>query len=258
MANGAMHLYIQFKEFYNNYSIGAIGSNARVHFPYPKLGKPFSNEFNKKPCEKVEYSEDGIANIYRAFYSSDKYKGITFEIVHKIYPNGLVQRWFEFENSGLKDVKDLVIKDNFNLGFKHLEMPYNGKILEVEDDVFGGMANWDANKLSENWLFTKNVDSTVGVFWGEGDKIQFGAWEKFFEYDLSGLKIGERLVTKPLTMAFDMFNNSHNFRQFALGKLVKELPKHRDLLFDVNEGNPFVNEKYQVKVIEQKKEIRMG
>jgi len=252
-ANGPIHLYIQYKDFYNNFSIGSVNCNARVHFPYPKLGKPFSDEFNKKPCEKVEYSEEGIANIYRASYISDKYSGITFDIVHKIYPTGLVQRWFEFENSGVEDVKDLVIKDNFNLGFKHLEMPYMGKILEVEDDVSGGMGNWDAQKLSENWMFCKNSDSTVGVFWGEGEKIQFGAWEKFFEYDLSGLKIGEKLVTNPLTMALDMFNNSHSFRQFALGKQVKELSKHRDLLFDVNKGNPFVEEKFQVKVIEQKK-----
>jgi len=253
MANGSMHLYLQYKDFYNNFTLGNITDNNRINFTYPKLGKPFSDEFNQKPCDKVEYEEKGTSIIQRAYYTSDKYEGIKFQIVHEIYSQGLIKHWFEFENRGLKDVKELLLKDNFGSGFQHLELPYAGKKLLIEDDVSGGLANWDSDKISENWMFGKSRESTIGVCWDKEDKIQFGAWEKFFQHDLSSLKIGEKLITKPLTIAFDIFKDSESFRQFALGKEVEELPAHRDLLFEVNEGNPFVSEKFQVKAVELKK-----
>lgn len=258
MANGSINLYLQFKDFYNNFSLGNIMDNNRVNFSYPKLGKPFCDEFNRKPCDKVEYEERGTSIIQRAFFTSDKYEGINFQIIHEIYSQGLIKHWFEFKNIGYKDVEELVLKDNFGLGFQHLELPYEGKKLLIEDDVSGGVGNWDASKLSENWMFGKNRESTIGVCWDKDYKVQFGAWEKFFQHDLSSLKIGEKIVTKPLIIAFDMFKDSESFRQFALGKQVDELPAHRDLLFEINGGNPFVSEKFPVKVIELKKVNQEG
>lgn len=253
MANGSMNLYLQYKDFYNNFSLGNVTDNNRINFSYPKLGKPFSDEFNQKPCDKVEYEERGTSIIQRAYYTSDKYVGIKFQIVHEIYSQGLIKHWFEFENRGLKDVKELLLKDNLGSGFQHLELPYGGEKLIIEDDVSGGVANWKAENISENWMFGKNRESTIGVCWDKDAKIHFGAWEKFFQHDLSSLEIGTKFITKPLIIALGIFKDSESFRQFALGKQVEELPAHRDFLFEVNEGNPFVKEKFQVKAVELKK-----
>ena len=260
VGNGCFQLRLQYEDFLNNTELRNISvKDCRIFFHKPKLGKPFSDEFNKKPCDKVNYSIEGTAVIFTAFFSSQKFKDIKFKIHYKLYPNGILKRWFEFRNTGsLQTKKEIFLKDGFGLGLFRMVLPYNGKILEVRDEVRGGISNWNSSKLSENWLFRRGRESTIGISWTKENPIRFGDWEKFFEYKIENLKPGEIIATKPVIYAMNTFKDWDQFRKFAIRKFESKQNLVESLELKINEDNPFVKEEFPVSVIEHKKKNMNG
>ncbi len=257
VGNGSYYIILMRKDFFNIFRISdAFSQDCMVSYRVPKLGKPFSDEFNKKPCDKVEYLIEGTAVILKAYYTSDKFKGIKFQINHKLYANGIVERWLEFESNTAKD--NLFFKDSIGIRSNRLIVPYDGDFIDVRDEVTGGTGNWNSNKLSENWIFRRGERSSVGICWSDDVKMKFGNWEKFFEYDLNNLKAGEKLIFKPVTIALDTFRDWHKFRAFAMKKHQDRKIMKESLEFSVNEGNPFVKDSFPVSVIEHRKKNKNG
>ncbi len=257
VGNGSYYIILMRKDFYNIFRIGdAFSQESRVIYRVPKLGKPFSDEFNKKPCDKVEYLIEGTAVILKAYYTSDKFKGIKFQINHKLFANGIVERWLEFESNGAKE--NLFFKDSIGMRSNRLVVPYDGDFIDVRDEVTGGTGDWNSEKLSENWLFRRGKRSSVGICWSDDVKMKFGNWEKFFEYDLGNLKTGDKSIFKPITIALDTFRDWHKFREFALKKHQDRENMKEVLDFSVNKGNPFVKESFPVSVIEYRKKNKNG
>jgi ribosomal protein S18 acetylase RimI-like enzyme len=259
IGNGSYHLSLSYKEFMNNFRIGDMKTDkCWIGFRYPKVGKPFTDEFNKKSCEKVECSIEGTAIVMKVYFSSDKFAGISFVINHKLYASGIIERWFEFENNGYNSKEKVFFKDSLGIGLSQMVLSYNNEIIETSNDVTGGTGNWRAEKLSENWIYKIEKHSSVGICWADDVKIKFGDWEKFFEYDLSELEVGERKVFKPITIAMNVFVDPHKFREFALKQHLKRTQKAKDLEFKVNDGNPFIYKNLNLAVIEKKKKTKEG
>ncbi|NQV18250.1 MAG: GNAT family N-acetyltransferase [Armatimonadetes bacterium] len=257
VGNGSYYIIIMRKDFYNIFLIGdAFSQGCKVSYRVPKLGKPFSDEFNKKPCDKVEYLIEGTAIILKAYYTSDKFKGIKFQINHKLFANGIVERWLEFESNGAKE--NLFFKDSIGMRSNRLIVPYDGDFIDVRDEVTGGTGDWNSEKLSENWIFRRGKRSSVGICWSDDVKMKFGNWEKFFEYDLGNLKVGEKLIFKPVTIALDTFRDWHKFREFTLKKHQDRENMKESLEFSINRGNPFVQKSFPVSVIEHRKKNKNG
>ncbi len=257
VGNGSFYIILMRKDFYNIFRIGdAASQDCWVSYRVPKLGKPFSDEFNKKSCDKVEYLIEGTAVILKAYYTSDKFKEMKFQINHKLYANGIVERWLEFDSNTAKE--NLFFKDSIGMRSNRLVVPYNGDFIDVRDEVTGGTGNWNSEKLSENWIFRRGKRSTVGICWSDDVKIKFGNWEKFFEYDLCDLKTGEKLIFKPVTIALNTFRDWQQFREYALKKHQDRQNMKECLEFSVNEGNPFVKESFPVSVIENRKKNKNG
>ena len=257
IGNGSYYIILMRKDFYNIFRIGdAFSQGCQVSYRVPKLGKPFSDEFNKKLCDKVEYLIKGTAVILKAYYTSDKFKGIKFQINHKLFANGIVERWLEFESNGAKE--NLFFKDSIGMRSNRLVVPYDGDFIDVRDEVTGGSGNWNSNKLTENWIFRRGKRSSVGICWLDDVQIKFGDWEKFFEYDLGNLKAGEKLIFSPVTIALSTFRDWQQFREFAKKKHQERVNMKESLEFSVNKGNPFVKESFPVSVIEHRKKNKNG
>lgn len=257
VGNGSYYIILMHKDFFNIFRIGdTFSQDCKISYRVPKLGKPFSDEFNKKPCDKVEYLIEGTAVILKAYYTSDKFKGIKFQINHKLYANGIVERWLEFESNTARE--NLYFKDSIGMRSNRLVVPYEGDFIDVRDEVTGGTGDWNSEKLSENWIFRRGKHSSLGICWSDDVQIKFGDWEKFFEYDLCNLKSGEKLIFKPVTIALSTFRDWHNFREFVLKKHHERKNMKESLEFFVNEGNPFVKETFPVSVIEHRKKNKNG
>jgi ribosomal protein S18 acetylase RimI-like enzyme len=259
ISNGKYMLYFRHKEFINGAYFVDTNSSARIFFQYPKLGKPFSDEFNKHLYDKVEYSYEGSVSRFTIFYSSEQYKGLKFRNHFELQANGILKNWFEFEYcSNEKCTKNIKMKYSVGVPFGNSVMHYNGNLIETKKDVSNGAENWNWEKISEPWIFTKCDNSTISCIWDADNPLKLGDWEKFFEFDLGRMKAGEHIETKPVTFAFDTFQTYTELRNYTQKQLLKKQPLKESFHFELNNGNPFVDGEIPIRIQENKQKKLNG
>ena len=244
MGCGSYFFNLSYKDFLNNSSLGDYNSEKGwTRFRYPSLGMPFSDEFNKKPVDQVIFLEEADSITMKALYSSEKHLGIKFVLSTKLMKNGLIYRWLELENSGTKDYSNLYFKDEFNFATRNLFFSYKNELIKTDDDLQGGVGNWDSDKITEKWLFVENANSKIGIIWNDDVKLKFGNWNRFFEYQIASLSAGKKIKYDPIIIAIDNFESYHMFRRFALKSYLPKENLSSAMLYQINDGNPFVHEK---------------
>ena len=97
IANGKYVLYFRYKDYINSAFFLDFTTMTKIFFQYPKLGKPYRNEFNKRLYDKVEYTSEGSVSKFIVHYSSEEYKGLKFKSFFELSANGILKTWLEFE-----------------------------------------------------------------------------------------------------------------------------------------------------------------
>jgi GNAT superfamily N-acetyltransferase len=259
ISNGKFMLYFRHIELINGAYFVDTTSSARIFFQYPKLGKPFSDEFNKRLYDKVEYSSEGSVSRFTIFYSSEENKGLKFRNYFELQANGILKNWFEFEYCSKENcTKNIKMKYSVGVPFGHSVIHYNGNLIETKKDVSNGAENWNWEKITEPWIFTKRDNSTISYIWDADNPLKLGDWEKFFEFDLGRMKAGEHIETKPIIFAFDTFKTYSELRNFAQKRVTKKQSVKESLHFDINNGNPFVDGDIPIKIQENKQKKLNG
>ncbi|MDA3814163.1 MAG: hypothetical protein PF570_07925, partial [Candidatus Cloacimonetes bacterium] len=259
ISNGKYVLYFKHKDLINRALFMDYTSKAKISFQYPKLGKPYSNEFNKRLYDKVEYSAEGCISRFTVHYSSKEIKGLKFKNIFELSANGILKNWLDFEYNGkMKSDKLIQMKYGFGMQLAHSMMHYQGNLVETKTDVKNGAYNWDGDKLTEPWLFSKQNDATIGIVWNQENQLQFGDWEKFFDFKLGKMNSGEKNTTKPMIYSINTFQNYSELRNFAMKQNREKEKSVESLHFEINNGNPFIKGDISFSVCEYKSEKVKG
>ncbi len=253
ISNGKYVLYFRYKDHINRAFFMDYAASGRIFFNYPKLGKPYRDEFNKRLYDKVEYTSEGSVSRFTVYYSSEEIKGLKFKNIFELSANGILKTWLEFEFYGKnKCQKDIQMKYSVGVPFAETVMHYDGKLVETKSDVKNEPMNWDCEKFTEPWIFSKQDEITVGVIWNDDNPLQLGDWEKFFEFDLGKMKAGAKFSTKPIICSINTFQNYKELRNYAQKKKLKNDRTKESFHFEINDGNPFVNENITLSIHEFK------
>jgi hypothetical protein len=103
------------------------------------------------------------------------------------------------------------------------------------------------------FLKASTGDETESLIWPQNLKFGFDNWFMHLEHSLGKLKEGERKVTQPVYLAISIFKSWNEVRRFALkSNDVKEACLVEDFEIDVNNKNPFVNESFDINIIENR------
>ena len=260
IANGKYVLFIRNKDFINQcHLVDLSGSSMPIHFQYPKIGKPYTNEFNKRIFDKLEHSFIGSVASFRVHYSSEEIKGLKFVNCFELNSVGILKNWLEFEYAGKQRLdKDVILKYNVGIPFTNSVMHYNGNLVETKGDVENGSKNWTGSNFTEPWIFGERKNTTVGFAWDKNISPTLGDWERFFEFNIGKMKSGEKVVLKPIIGFLNTFRNYKEFRDYAMKQITKSERKEESLQFQINSGNPFVNKSLQLSVQEFKDIKRTG
>ncbi|MBM7614038.1 GNAT family N-acetyltransferase [Alkaliphilus hydrothermalis] len=210
----------------------------------PKLGKPYSSEFNKKRPTFVESYEEKGAIVLKATYDSTSFEELQLITYIKLFAEGLLEQTWE-----VKNVSDRVTP--FDIWLNHpifqklyrSVLPYDDEIIELEDSIGSGLSEWDSNRVTENWLFSRADDEPRGICWSTKYKVNFSNWFMYFEYPLGRIEAGDSVKTDPLYISLGAYPKWDDFRKFALKKLEpkpKTIKAH--LEFTVNNHNPIVKD----------------
>ncbi|MCK4979118.1 MAG: hypothetical protein KAS62_01920, partial [Candidatus Delongbacteria bacterium] len=224
-----------------------------IYFLQPKLGKPFTVEFDRREADKVECSEEGNSKVMKAYYSSLEKKDVNFAICYKLYENGIMEKWIEFTNNKQDELdNNFIYCDRFVVNRENIIMPYDGKVLKVQAGVDQDFNNFDGNKISENWIYSGNSKKSAGITWPEEYKLKIIDWHFSIEHSLEGLKPNETMVTKPVVFFLNTFD-LENFRKFVFKK-----KKPKDIIVTqttellVNDQNPFVKDNVSIQLKDYK------
>lgn len=212
-------------------------------FMYPKLGKPFSEEFSKIKPEKVTFFTNESSAGFQATYQSKAFPAIKLHAVATLYNEGLIKHYYEVENTAASDFdEDLWLKNPIFFTLERAIIPYENQFIEMTDSLGASHEYWNGAALTENWLFSRSSQNSLGICWSSDDRMNFDDWYVYVDHHLGTLKGKASAKTKPIYLSIGAFQDWHTFRAFARRQSVQREVLTDHLEFSVAGGNPFLAE----------------
>ncbi len=250
--NGAFSLHMN--KLDNNMWIEYPGSRHNFWWNYPKLGKPFSQEFSKKQAAEVKIYAEGESQVLEALYESEDFSGLQIKSVAKLSANGIAEFHCEICNTSSRVLEEnMHLLTNFGFFGSRLILPYQGRYVDMGDAYSSDPANWDSAKITENWLFCKEENVTCGICWDPSLKLLRSDYPLGLEHELGRLAAGAVVKTNPIIFALNTFLKWSDFRSFARRlptPVVPVLDNHLELV--IGGGNPFAAGLLSAELIERK------
>ncbi|GIP19972.1 GNAT family N-acetyltransferase [Paenibacillus sp. J22TS3] len=250
--NGAYSLHLSKHE--NHMWIDYPGSDHNFWWNYPKLGRPFSEEFSKKQAREVRLYPEGESQVLEAIYESEEYPALQIKAVAKLFANGITEFYHEVCNTSSESIEEnMCLLINFGFFGSRLILPYQGRYVDMEDSHFSHPDHWDSAQITENWLFCKQENTACGICWDPSLKLLRPEYPFGLEHDLGRMEAGAVVRTKPTVFALNTFIKWWDFRSFARKlreTVVPVLDDHLELL--VGGGNPFAAGPLTVELVERK------
>ncbi len=247
----------------NNVYVSCLAPGGGISFPMPKLGRPYSNEFNRKKPDKVEfdYGDSGDDSVtMKAHYTSGEFRGIELVRIMTLYPNGIFTQKCEVRNS-LDEEADREIYLDVNVYFypEYAVIPYEGRYIELNEENEEDLHYWDYRKISENWIFARNRELPRGICWPKSAGMKIESYSLSFEKCFGRMKANSSAESDTITLSLGTYRKWQDFRAFALGEHTTEyLPTHESTELTVNNGNPFVAGAFEIVAEERKNKSFAG
>lgn len=215
----------------------SIVSDVWCYTDTPKIGKPFSSEFERKPPYKSEYSESDNAILLKTFHRSDDFPGCEFTNNFRLHRSGMLEQWYELISFPAGSDK-VSINCNFNIERGKVTVPYDGRLMKFDRNAYNDTAMnlMNNDKITENWMFGEKDKSTIAVIWPETLKVNICSWFLSIEHNFT--KEGA-LKTEPLIFATDVFDSVKDVREFAMKKQLEHERIYQSFDLEINGGNPF-------------------
>ncbi|WP_151735223.1 GNAT family N-acetyltransferase ['Paenibacillus yunnanensis' Narsing Rao et al. 2020] len=249
--NGAYSLHMS--KLDNGMWIESPGSNHSFWWAFPRLGKPFAEEFSKKRAKDVQIYPEGEDQMLAALYESEAFPGLTVKTVVKLSANGLAEFYHEVCNDGAFAAEDVYVMANFGFFGSRLILPYQDRVVDMGDGYAGYPDSWDSGNITENWLFSHKGSHTCGICWDPSLKLLRPEYTLGLEHPLGGIAAGETVRTKHVTVALHTFRKWSDFRAFARKRRDEVVPVLDDHLeLTLNGGNPFAAGPVKVELNERK------
>jgi GNAT superfamily N-acetyltransferase len=214
-----------------------LSNNLFWYHGYPKLGKPYSSEFQYKLPDKTEYLEEADSLTMKAYFSSGAFPGCSFISYYKLYNSGMLEHFTELLSFPFGS-DEISISRSFGLDSRQMAIPYAGMIIQTDDVLHNDsmISNWGGDKIDENWLYCNGKSGNMSLVWHKEDKLLCCDWNYAIE---TSFRKGESTRSNSLYVAFDVFSSIKKLREFALGKEVEAVIPNSFYNLQVNDGNPF-------------------
>ncbi|GGH23251.1 GNAT family N-acetyltransferase [Paenibacillus segetis] len=250
--NGAYSLHMN--KIDNGMWIEYPGSSHNFWWAYPKLGKPFADEFSKKQAKDVKIYLEGESQVLEALYESEDFPGLEIKTVVKLFANGIAEFYHEICNTGSKALEEnMYVQTNFGFFGKRLILPYQGHYVDMGDAYSGDPSYWDSAQITENWLFCKEENVTCGICWDPSLKLLRPEYPLGLEHNLGLLNAGEVVRTKTTMFALNTFTKWSEFRSYARKQRNSVIPVLDDHLeLTIGGGNLFATGELHAELIERK------
>jgi ribosomal protein S18 acetylase RimI-like enzyme len=240
IGNNKFHFYLGFnKDLHNRLSEGnttdVTTRGSGFFFMTPKLGKPYTEEFVKRPPEKVDmFKKDNYVQM-SAHYRTKEDENLEFITHYQLYPNGKLIRWNEFIKT--EDLeKNIFLTSNFWMNSENAYMPCDNKVIKTNKRLRNEHSYWQDAKLTENWLYTYGKKFRSAVIWSKDSNFTIGEWNVGFEYEIPKEK--GNFTTEKEVFYSEAPSDWKDLRMIATGIDSKDEEPVDSFEVTINDGDP--------------------
>ena len=239
---------------YNQVEIFIGEKKKDIYIVYPKLGRPYSDEFSSMQIRNVKWYFEKEKMVLSGEYVSNKFKNVIVRTIFRICQNGIFEHFYEIINTSNEEInEEIYIKQILHYRIEGASLPYDNKIIYNTEPRMDDVGYYDGEKISENWIFSNRQEETESIIWPENSKVEYDGWFLSFEQNIGKLKVGELRATEPVYLAYSTFNNRNEARRFALkSNDGNVLSSAEDFEIDIDNKNPFVSENFHINIIENR------
>ena len=226
----------------NHCSFYKEAGQGQAQFPVPKLGKPYSDEFNIAKAAAVRVCTRGATSVFEADFESAEFKGATLTQISEFSSSGTISHRHKITNNSNKAMRLYLQHGLWSSVGRRAVFSGGGEIHEISDNSDYGFSDMRFGKIGENWVFDNSENNKSGIFWDKeySPEAKWGG-DLYFEHDTGELAPGEVFETKPVVYMSGIFGNFREFRNYALG-INEETDQYtaKSLDIGINGKNPFL------------------
>ncbi len=224
----------------------------------PRVGKPYSEEFDQELPYDVQVNDLGVANELVMYFRSKEFQGVEFAYVYKLYPTGLMEFHIRIINLPIQE-QNVFAKLRFCIYGENLVCELGGRLIKLENDMPGlDTNNLDGEEFSKNWAFSKYDDCTSAMIWDKNWHACIDRWFVCWDINLSDYYARGLQETEPVLLYIDVFQNAFEVRNVAEECNKKVEPMYPSLELVINNEDPFPGHAYEVKLIQHQTENLRG
>ncbi len=248
-------VYYQEQQKNWGYVNNRYGSN--INIKPPKIGLPYSDEFDILDPVRTEVCNLGYANRLQLTFASHAWAGCEFALIYTLYPSGLLECGIRALSVPEGDaLRALLMIGLDSTGFTYQS---GAKIIALEQDLpditLHEMLPLDPDS---NWVFSGSEVSSAAVIWDPGARVTLDRWWLAWEVDLASPSGQEMPESPPLRIYLDVFKNALQVRNLALNQILEADPIRPTVDFIANYGNPSVGQNLNLELILRQDSYLLG
>lgn len=226
--------------YYNTYNL-----KNDISLMPPKIGEPFSLEFNNiDPEIKIISDQEMLLS-----FESETFKRVFINInIRNHY--GILELSYELVNKGIGRVFSMSIPVMKSIGDSYI--PYQARMLKT-DGQSGYIGYLNINNIDERWIYSDLQKQ--GFSWPENVEIKLSDWYVSFNVDKIHLEENGRYKTGNFIVSY-VHPSLKDFRRFVGSKDERDIFTYMEL--EINNFNPIIKDKAEVKLINHRKAIING
>ncbi|MEK5173698.1 GNAT family N-acetyltransferase [Heyndrickxia sp. FSL W8-0496] len=187
-----------------------------VMFP-PKFGKPYIGELSKKEASHFDWNQDEQKSTLKLFYEISKPSKLKLIACFELYGEGLLKYWLEIENGSQDELHELYVYQPIRHELNQTYVPLNNNIIYFNDAKMTDLSQLNSNEVSENWIFSEDLNEPHGLSWSKNAKIGFDGWLLYVEEKIETLQVKGKIRTSPIHIAVGAIKSVEDFQFFATG-----------------------------------------
>lgn len=191
-------------------------------FLAPKLGKPYTNEFNKKKPTSVTWATDESSTLITFVLQSGEFPGIYLTECLQLFGDGIVHQWVELENVHPTTYQNISVSQPIYQELGNTYFPLDQRVVYFSKDRPLEFGDLNPAMITGNWYFSKTEEETVGVTWPKNSHAAPEGWQFVIEHKMGEMKPGEKATTEKIIVALDSFQEANQFQTFAEKRQILE------------------------------------
>ncbi|MFA9559604.1 GNAT family N-acetyltransferase [Evansella sp. AB-rgal1] len=211
------------------------------YFYYPKLGKPFSEEYSMMKPESVEFYDTDRVGM-KLCYPSRDFPALTLSRVIELTGEGLMSQEYIVENNSDVSVSDVHLNESLRYSLADTYIPYDDSVIHNQGTLNSEVNVWEEKKISENWFFSHADDAKTALIWEGKASIHFHHWHiHFFEYQWETMEPSTYVRSNKLWFGQNVFSTVEEVREFAKQKeIVSIVDIEEPLSLQMKQGSPIL------------------